>query len=623
MFHFSFPPTRFNRLRAARWLTILGCVLLCLWATGSVAAAAEKGGEIVSVTAQDKGASLEIRISGSGQPTFTTYELFNPSRIILDLAETDLKAGFAPQLPQEYGVKLSTTKITDVSPPLLRFEFQLDQSTDFTSSQEGNDIVLVLGKGGESAEQPAASQADQGSVIQDVKVMTAPDKTIVRLVAGSKLTDFTYDVLARDGDTPDRLYIDINNTSGDLLLQEHQVGTSLARIRIAKRGSGLRFVFDSSLDQLFPFSISPVAQGLEVTIAESSKEDQVSSIIKQKSTIESQLPDVNPLDKQASAQDSAQMLKDAFNFSGYNKQRITVDYYKTDLHNVFRLFREVSGINIVVDEGVSGSLTLALDNVPWDFALDIILNLKGLQKEERFNTMVIMPQGKELYWPKQAENNVSFEADIEVVEKEALIIKQHENLPKEVIEAKNLIGQARKMEKRENFETAISLYEQAYVKWPDNSNLANKIASIYLVQLRQNAKAAFYAKKALAADQNNSAAALNAAIALANMQEKQQALEYFDQSVSQDPPSQEALLSYAVFSEEQKEYAGALKLLNKHDQIYGKNLNSMIATARIYDKQGDHETATEKYQSILYAGFRIPPDLAKFIENRIALKQSM
>ncbi|NOQ46324.1 MAG: energy transducer TonB, partial [Desulfobulbaceae bacterium] len=81
--------------------------------------------------------------------------------------------------------------------------------------------------------------------------------------------------------------------------------------------------------------------------------------------------------------------------------------------------------------------------------------------------------------------------------------------------------------------------------------------------------------------------------------------------------------SYAVFSEEQKQYDGALKLLGKHDTLYGADLNSMIATARIYDKQAKSEDATKAYKAVLLSGFRVPPDLKKYIKGRIALSQSM
>ncbi|MCP3852141.1 MAG: energy transducer TonB, partial [Gammaproteobacteria bacterium] len=286
-------------------------------------------------------------------------------------------------------------------------------------------------------------------------------------------------------------------------------------------------------------------------------------------------------------------------------------------------FREVSGVNIVVDQGVSGSLTLALDDVPWDFALDIVLNLKNLEKEERFNTLVILPKNKKFKWAEKAENNLTFEADIAVAEQEALIIKQQQNLPEEIIKAKEFMRQAKKAEQADNYESAVNAYEQAFNLWPDNHKIANRIASIYLVRLRQNAKAAFFAKKALTAEPANATAALNAGIALANMKEKKQAIEFFDMSINVEMPSSAALLSYAVFSEEYQEYDSALKLLNKHDAVYGKNLDSMVSVARVYDKMGEHAVSTEKYEAILLSGFRIPPDLAKFIKSRITLKQTM
>ncbi len=341
-----------------------------------------------------------------------------------------------------------------------------------------------------------------------------------------------------------------------------------------------------------------------------------------KQSIESQLPEVDPLKAEAEA-GSENDPQNAFNFSGYNKKRITVDFYKIDLHNVFRMLKEVSGSNIIVAQGVSGTLTLALDDVPWDFALDIILNLKDLQKEERFNTIIIHPKNMAFVWPERAEENLTIETDEKLTKQESLVFQTQENLPPGVAEAKKLIARGRKAEKNDDAENAVQLYEKALKKWPENGKLANKIASIYLVQLRQNAKAAFFANKALTVDKANSSAALNAAIAHANMREIGQAQQYFDQSVSAGKPDQAALLSYAAFSEEHNHLDAAIRLLKKHDKLYGQHLNSMVAQARILDKQGKHETATEVYRSILLAGFRIPPDLKRFILQRINLSQSM
>ena len=64
----------------------------------------------------------------------------------------------------------------------------------------------------------------------------------------------------------------------------------------------------------------------------------------------------------------------------YTGKRISLNFKDADLKDVFRLFHEITGYNIVLDPGVSGSLTIVLENVPEDQALDIILKNNGLDK---------------------------------------------------------------------------------------------------------------------------------------------------------------------------------------------------------------------------------------------------
>jgi type IV pilus assembly protein PilQ len=64
----------------------------------------------------------------------------------------------------------------------------------------------------------------------------------------------------------------------------------------------------------------------------------------------------------------------------YTGKRISLNFKDADLKDVFRLFHEITGFNIVLDPTVSGSLTIVLENVPEDQALDIILKNNGLDK---------------------------------------------------------------------------------------------------------------------------------------------------------------------------------------------------------------------------------------------------
>ncbi len=63
----------------------------------------------------------------------------------------------------------------------------------------------------------------------------------------------------------------------------------------------------------------------------------------------------------------------------YIGEKVALDFYKTDIKNVFRILREVSGKNFAIDKDVNGSVTLTLDKpVPWDQVMDLILKMNQL-----------------------------------------------------------------------------------------------------------------------------------------------------------------------------------------------------------------------------------------------------
>jgi type IV pilus assembly protein PilQ len=74
---------------------------------------------------------------------------------------------------------------------------------------------------------------------------------------------------------------------------------------------------------------------------------------------------------------------------GYTGRRITLDFHDIEIRNLLRLIADVSKKNIVVADDVTGKVTVALRNVPWDQALDLILKSKGLGKEEMGNVIRI------------------------------------------------------------------------------------------------------------------------------------------------------------------------------------------------------------------------------------------
>jgi type IV pilus assembly protein PilQ len=75
----------------------------------------------------------------------------------------------------------------------------------------------------------------------------------------------------------------------------------------------------------------------------------------------------------------------------YIGQRVSLDFKDADLQNVFRIIAEVSNLNIITSDDVKGRVTLRLINVPWDQALDLVLQAKALGARQEGNVIRIAP----------------------------------------------------------------------------------------------------------------------------------------------------------------------------------------------------------------------------------------
>src|ERR1700675_2062401 len=68
---------------------------------------------------------------------------------------------------------------------------------------------------------------------------------------------------------------------------------------------------------------------------------------------------------------------------------ISVNLKDVDLKDFFRLIHEISGLNVVLDPMIHGNLTIVLDDVPWDQALDIVLKDNELSRQLDGNVLRI------------------------------------------------------------------------------------------------------------------------------------------------------------------------------------------------------------------------------------------
>jgi type IV pilus assembly protein PilQ len=78
--------------------------------------------------------------------------------------------------------------------------------------------------------------------------------------------------------------------------------------------------------------------------------------------------------------------------AGYNGQRLSLNFQSIDVRQVLQVIADFTGFNVVTSDSVSGSVTLRLQEVPWDQALDIILQSKGLGVRKNGRVLWIAPK---------------------------------------------------------------------------------------------------------------------------------------------------------------------------------------------------------------------------------------
>ena len=97
----------------------------------------------------------------------------------------------------------------------------------------------------------------------------------------------------------------------------------------------------------------------------------------------------------------------------YTGEPISVNLKDVDLKDFFRLIHEISGLNVVLDPAVKGSLTIVLDDVPWDQALDIVLQNNSLDKQLNGNVLRIATRAT-------LKNEAETQRDLEKAQAEAV-----------------------------------------------------------------------------------------------------------------------------------------------------------------------------------------------------------
>ena len=107
----------------------------------------------------------------------------------------------------------------------------------------------------------------------------------------------------------------------------------------------------------------------------------------------------------------------------YKGDKLSLNFQNIEVRTVLQVIAEFTGLNIVTSDTVSGNITLRLKDVPWDQALDLILQTKGLDQRRAGNIIQIAPREELLARDKQVQEARQQLATLEPVRSETFVLR--------------------------------------------------------------------------------------------------------------------------------------------------------------------------------------------------------
>lgn len=367
--------------------------------------------------------TVEVRIRGREKLTYTSIKQDFPFGIAVYLPDTRIDPGLPVDLVDDNRVGSVRISYADEEQTTAKVEILLNEDMTYVVAEEGADLNVVLAE-------TSAPEADGSAVSSETRAYAAdPSESKQAEPAPS------------DSDTPALMTgIQFNTAEtgqSDIMVEtshpvaydvvwksDDQMNLRLFNTRIPGHHQRplLTQYFNSAVEQIRPGPDPESAADATVEIrirekvpfrivqdrtrislffdpAGSSSPPQFDKAVKQvrqgetESVSQPPVPESGtPTPGDASAVEST-ATSDTLDSTAqprYTGEKIKLDFYDTDIKNVFRILRTVSGLNFAVDQDVSGKVTMTLEEpVPWDQVLDLVLKMNGLGKKLEGNVVRI------------------------------------------------------------------------------------------------------------------------------------------------------------------------------------------------------------------------------------------
>jgi type IV pilus assembly protein PilQ len=316
---------------------------------------------IQQVHLAQNGDQTEVNISGSGPLNYHAVQLHKPERLVLDFAGSHLKTS-ANHLASNLD-PVREIRLAQYTPEVSRVVIDLRQSATYNITKEGNTVTVSFVPNGTSsgAAKPMPSEQPADLMTAKASVQQAPAPPAQAALPKAAEIPSPAAVLP----------VALTRTSAAL------AAPTVAPAQVQETVAATRPASEASM-------MASNAPGASPAAAASPAEPA---------------PVPAPAPVAAPAQTPAPAPVVAGKYSG---EPISVNLKDVDLRDFFRLIHEISGLNVVLDPNVKGTLTIVLDDVPWDQALDIVLKNNDLDKQLDGNVLRIATKAT---LQKEAEEN--------------------------------------------------------------------------------------------------------------------------------------------------------------------------------------------------------------------------
>ncbi|MEX0729566.1 MAG: type IV pilus secretin PilQ [Aquisalimonadaceae bacterium] len=345
------------------WVVTVAVMLLSLVYTG-IASAESSLREITYATLPGNQVQISLKLDGEPE-TPSSFTIDDPARITFDFANTRNRLA-ERALPIGVGVVEGVS--TAEAGGRTRVVVQLASMLAYDTELDGNTFNIYLRE----------RDGDTARTAPDMAPRTATAPSAAR--AGTARTEIEDIDFRRSDEGTGRVLVELTDDRAqvDLLRDGNRIVARFENARAAERFQRRLNVVDFATP-VETIETRQDGNDVRMVISPTGNYDYLGYQSGKVFTIE--FTPITPAEEERRAREDPQ----------YTGERLSLNFQDIEIRSVLQLIADFTGLNVVVSDSVTGNLTLRLQNVPWDQALDIILRTKGLDKRIVDNVMLVAP----------------------------------------------------------------------------------------------------------------------------------------------------------------------------------------------------------------------------------------